>query len=100
VIIELAKKEGLTVSEAPVHLNELLAVEEAFLTGSLKEIMPLVAINGRTIGTGSPGLVTQHLQKCYRAAVEEERTQEVRGAKPPTLSLRKGSTGGFEGCEV
>lgn len=79
VIIELAKKEGLTVSEAPVHLNELLAVEEALLTGSLKEVMPLVTVDGRTIGTGSPGPVTHHLQQRYRAAVEEEREQGCAG---------------------
>lgn len=75
VVIELAKKEDLSVREAPVHLNELLTVEEALLTGSLKEVMPLVTVDGRTIGTGSPGPVTQHLQKCYRAAVEAERVQ-------------------------
>lgn len=80
VIIEMAKKEGLSVCEVPVHLNDLLTVEEAFLTGSLKEVMPLIAIDGNKIGTGSPGPVTQHLQKCYRAAVEEERAREVRGA--------------------
>lgn len=80
VVIELAKKEGLILREAPLPLQDLLAFEEAFLTGSLKEIMPLVTVDGRTIGTGNPGPVTQHLQKCYRAAVEEERAQGVRGA--------------------
>lgn len=80
VVIELAKKEGLILREAPLPLQDLLASEEAFLTGSLKEIMPLVTVDGRTIGTGNPGPVTQHLQKCYRAAVEEERAQGVRGA--------------------
>lgn len=82
VMIGLAKQDGLTVSEAPVRLNDLLMVEEVFLTGSLKEVMPLVTVDGRTIGTGSPGPVTQHLQKCYRAAVEQERAQGIRGAKP------------------
>ncbi|WP_337286328.1 aminotransferase class IV [Candidatus Methylomirabilis sp.] len=100
VIIGLAKKEGLTVSEAPVYLSDLLAVDEAFLTGSLKEITPLIAIDGCKIGTGSPGPVTHHLQQRYRAAVEKERAQGVRGAKPPTPPLRKGGTGGFEGCEA
>src|SRR5574337_1702569 len=80
VMIELAKQDGLRVSEAPVRLNDLLAVDEAFLTGSLKEIMPLIAVDGRTIGTGSPGAVTQHLQQCYRAAVEKERMRAHIGA--------------------
>ncbi len=75
VVIELAKKEGLILREAPLPLQDLLASEEAFLTGSLKEIMPLITVDGRTIGTGNPGPVTQHLQKCYRAAVETERAQ-------------------------
>ncbi len=73
VVIELAKREGLIVHEAPVPLDQLLAADEAFLTGSLKEITPLITIDGGKIGTGNPGPVTQHLQKCYRAAVEEER---------------------------
>lgn len=80
VVIDLAKKEGLILREAPLPLQDLLASEEAFLTGSLKEIMPLITVDGRTIGTGNPGPVTQHLQKRYRAAVEEERAQGVRGA--------------------
>ncbi|MDD5558353.1 aminotransferase class IV [Candidatus Methylomirabilis sp.] len=80
VIIELAKKDGLRVSEAPVHLNDLLVTDEAFLTGSLKEIMPLIFVDGSKISTGSPGPVTQHLQKCYRAAVEKERTRAHVGA--------------------
>lgn len=100
VVIELAKKEGLILREASLPLQDLLASEEAFLTGSLKEIMPLITVDGRTIGTGNPGLVTQHLQKCYRATVEEESAQGIRGAKPPTPPLRKGGTGGFEGCEA
>lgn len=80
VVIELAKREGLTVHEAPVPLDELLSADEAFLTGSLKEIMPLIAVDGSTIGTGSPGPVTQHLQKCYRPAVEQERAQVGAGS--------------------
>jgi branched-chain amino acid aminotransferase len=101
VIIELAQKENLTVSESPVHLNDLPTVEEAFLTGSLKEIMPLIAIDGNKVGMGGPGPVTQHLQRCYRAAVRQERAQGIRGATPPIPPpLRKGGTGGFGGREA
>lgn len=82
VIIEVAQKEGVTVSEAPVHLHDLLTADEAFITGSLKEVMPLIAIDGKKIGTGSPGPVTHHLQTCYRAAVVQARSQGIRGTIP------------------
>lgn len=95
VVIELAKKEGLILREAPLPLQDLLASEEAFLTGSLKEIMPLITVDGRTIGTGNPGPVTQHLQKCYRAAVEKERTQVGARYKSPHPPFRKGGHGGI-----
>jgi branched-subunit amino acid aminotransferase/4-amino-4-deoxychorismate lyase len=79
VVIELAKREGLVVREAPVPLDALLSADEAFLTGSLKEITPLIAIDGSKIGVGSPGPLTRHLQQRYRAAVKEERTRGIRG---------------------
>ncbi len=80
VVIELARKEGLTVREAPVFLDELFSANEAFMTGSLKEVMPLTTVDGRKIGAGSPGPVTRFLQERYKAAVEEERLHGVRGA--------------------
>lgn len=90
VVIELTKKEGLILREAPLPLQDLLASEEAFLTGSLKEIMPLITVDGRTIGTGNPGPVTQHLQKCYRAAVEKERTGGARYKSPHPPFRKRG----------
>ncbi|PWB45806.1 MAG: branched-chain amino acid aminotransferase [Candidatus Methylomirabilota bacterium] len=81
VVIELAKREGLTVHETPLPLDTLLSADEVFLTGSLKEITPVIAVDGRTIGTGRPGPVTQQLQQRYRTAVEEERVRgKCRGA--------------------
>ena len=81
VVIELARKEGLDVREAPLALDELLAADEAVLTGSVKEVMPLIAINERRIGSGSPGPITRLLQQRYREAVEEERLRGVRRAR-------------------
>lgn len=78
VVVELARKEGLDVREAPLPLEELLASDEAFLTGSVKEVMPLIAIDERPIGSGSPGPITRLLQERYRKAVEEERLRGVR----------------------
>jgi len=81
VVIELARKEGLDVREAPLALDALLAADEAFLTGSVKEVMPLIAIDERRIGSGSPGPITFLLQQRYREAVEEERSRGVRRAR-------------------
>ncbi len=78
VVIELARKEGLDVREAALPLGELLAADEVFLTGSVKEVMPLIAIDERRIGSGSPGPITRLLQQRYREAVEEERARGVR----------------------
>jgi branched-chain amino acid aminotransferase len=81
VVIELARKGGLDVREAPLPLEELLAADEAFLTGSVKEVMPFIAIDERRIGSGSPGPITRLLHQRYREAVEEERLRGVRGAR-------------------
>lgn len=81
VVVELANKEGLTVREAPLLLDDLFSADEAFVTGSLKEIMPLTLLDGRKIGDGHVGPVTRLLQERYAAAVEEERRQAVRGAR-------------------
>ena len=78
VVIELARKEGLDVREALLLLNELVGADEAFLTGSVKEVMPLITIDERRIRSGSPGPITRLLQERYREAVEEERLQGLR----------------------
>jgi branched-chain amino acid aminotransferase len=78
VVIERAMKEGLDVREATLSLGDLLAADEAFLTGSVKEVMPLIAIDESQIGSGSPGPVTRLLQARYREAVEEERQRGLR----------------------
>jgi branched-subunit amino acid aminotransferase/4-amino-4-deoxychorismate lyase len=93
VVIELARKEGLDVREAPLALDALLAGDEAFLTGSVKEVMPVIAIDGKPIGSGSPGPITRLLHQRYRQAVEEERLRGVRRAS------RRGARSDVRGAE-
>jgi len=81
VVVELARKEGLDVREAPLPLEELLASDEAFLTGSVKEVMPLISIDERRIGSGNPGPIARLLHQRYREAVEEERLRGMRRAR-------------------
>ena len=71
-IIELAPTLGLQVSERPLSPRELAEADEAFLTSSLRGIAPLVRIDGRAIGTGTVGPITQSVMRAYAALVERE----------------------------
>ncbi|NGX38163.1 MAG: D-alanine aminotransferase [Chlamydiae bacterium] len=55
----------------PLNLDELSEVDEAFTTSSIKEIVPLVAIDARPIGTGQPGPKTQQCRELFRNAFLE-----------------------------
>jgi branched-chain amino acid aminotransferase len=55
--------------ERRLELADLDAAEEAFLTSSTREVQPLVAIDGRPLGSGSPGPVTQRLAAAYSELV-------------------------------
>jgi len=65
-VIEIAKKEGLRVYEEKISLEDLYNAEEAFLTNSLMEIMPLVYLDERPINKGIPGNITKFLWKKYQ----------------------------------
>jgi 4-amino-4-deoxychorismate lyase len=51
-LIELAQEGGFTVEEGVFPLGELLAAEEAFTSSSVREVMPLVAVDGSELGRG------------------------------------------------
>jgi branched-chain amino acid aminotransferase len=71
-VIELAAEARLPVTERLVTPEELLDADEAFLTNSLMEIMPLTELDGQPIGSGRPGPVTQQLAEAYRELVRRE----------------------------
>ncbi|MDH5174473.1 MAG: branched-chain-amino-acid transaminase [Elusimicrobiota bacterium] len=72
VVLELATSLGLKVFDRKVSPDELMGAEEAFLTNSLIEIMPLVEIDSRRIGKGKPGPVTERIHKAYKNLVKRE----------------------------
>ncbi len=67
VVIDLALESGLKVSEPNLTRYDLFNADECFLTGSGAELVPVVKIDGRVIGTGKPGLVTRSLVEQYHA---------------------------------
>jgi branched-chain amino acid aminotransferase len=71
-VLALAAERGLPADERPFGLAELLAAPEAFLTSSLRELAPLVRVDGRPLGGGRPGPVTRDLVAAYRDLVRAE----------------------------
>jgi branched-chain amino acid aminotransferase len=74
-VTELAGKRGIDSIEGDTALEELLHAEEAFLTNSVMEVMPLTGVEGNPVGNGRPGPVTQKLMAGYSEMVERELTR-------------------------
>lgn len=65
-VIELAKKANIPVSEEMLTRHDLFNADECFLTGTAAEIVPVVKIDSRAIGKGSPGKMTLKLLADFR----------------------------------
>lgn len=72
VVIEIAKTLRVKVREKPVTRKELLNADEAFLTNSLVEVLPVRSIDHKRIGSGRPGDVTKLLHISYQKQVIRE----------------------------
>jgi len=70
-VLEIARTSNIKATERWVELNELIEAQEAFLTNSILELMPLVSVEGRPIGSGKPGKLTGDLLFAYRKLVDE-----------------------------
>jgi branched-chain amino acid aminotransferase len=69
-VLDLAPPLGVTAKEQETKLKDLFEAEEAFLTNSLLEIMPLTGVEERPIGERKPGPVTSRLMAAYSKLVE------------------------------
>jgi D-alanine transaminase len=69
-VLALIAAEHLRIEERPFSLAEAYAAREAFLTSAGNGVMPVVAINGRSIGDGRPGTVTRALRDRFREFAE------------------------------
>ena len=71
-VIALAKKKRICVRMGEFRLKDLLASDEAFLTSSLMEVMPLAQVNGKLIRDGRPGQMTQRMHILYREMIKQK----------------------------
>lgn len=70
-VLQAAAELGIPVEEGEIHPDDLFEADEAFITSSIREVMPVVRAEGRTIGSGAPGSVTKRLHHGYLRAVRE-----------------------------
>jgi branched-chain amino acid aminotransferase len=69
VVLDLAKRAGLTVFEGLLDLSEIDKSSELFLTSSTRGVVPIVRVSGKAVGSGQPGPVTKQLMDAYRHEV-------------------------------
>ncbi len=69
---EIIPQLGYTVVEKAFTPEFALSAEEAFVTSTSLEVTPVIAIDGHTIGNGTPGKITQSLLESYRKLIQKE----------------------------
>jgi len=73
-VLQLAREAKIPVAEERFTRDDLYMADEAFFTGTAAELTPIREVDGRTIGGGKPGPITQQLQERFFSI--------VRGADP------------------
>jgi D-alanine transaminase len=71
VVLSLAYEAGLPVEERAIDASELPVAEEVFLTGTTTDLIPITQIDGRPVGSGSPGPVARTLLERYLAFMRD-----------------------------
>ena len=70
----LAKELGLQILERRITRDEVYIADEAFFTGTAAEVLPIRSLDGRTIGGGSRGPITEKIQSAYFDQVRGNRS--------------------------
>ena len=73
-LMDVIAREGLEVDERPFTPAEAIAAKEAFITGAGALVLPVVAVDGKPVGSGSPGPLALRLRRLY---IEQARATAV-----------------------
>ena len=69
-LFDVGQQIGVDVREQTLRDDDLFGADEAFLTSTTREAVPIVTVDDRTIGTGTPGPVTRKLLTAFRRQAE------------------------------
>ena len=67
-LLEACAGQGIAVEEGAYGIERLRAAEEVFTSSSVREVMPVVAVDGRPVGAGAPGVLAVRMQAALRRA--------------------------------
>jgi D-alanine transaminase len=70
VVLEVAAEEGLAVEERPFAVAEALSAAESFITAASQLVMPVIKIDGKTVGDGKPGPIVRALRARFHEFAE------------------------------
>ena len=85
VLFEIGAERNVPVREAVLKDEDLFGADEAFLTSTTREIVPIVQVDDRKIGSGTPGPITRTLLEGFR-----QKAQELRQVQNFELKSEKG----------
>jgi branched-chain amino acid aminotransferase len=71
-VITIAEDLGHSVSFEPLVRTDLYLADEAFLTGTAAEVVPIREVDDRPVGDGRPGPITRQIQQTYFSAIRGE----------------------------
>ena len=73
LVVELAQANAMPLEQRSISLEELRVAEEVWLTSSMREVLPVVELDGRTVGNGEIGPVWARMNALYQAFKEQLR---------------------------
>jgi len=69
IVIRLCQELHIPLTLRPFSVEELLSADEAFITSTAEEVLPVVNVDGHTIGRGEPGPISRRLLAAYRKLI-------------------------------
>lgn len=75
-LITLCQQHKINFQEAEIGPEQLSAADEIFLTSTTRKVLPITRLNENSVGTGSPGPVTQNLMQLYEGHIAEQHKKD------------------------
>jgi D-alanine transaminase len=73
IVVGLCRDNDIPLREEPLTETELRNADELFITGTTTEVVPIIRLDGESIGNGRPGPITLKLENLYVAAIRAGR---------------------------